>query len=162
MESPGSPGASERAQHLARRLEEAASRLIAVIQSVDREQWLALPGPGVWAIGKEAEHVAEAGAFHQWIVRMTIGERVGSRRPPIERESMMSAMTPVEVVEQIRRRTDEGAQLIRGLSDAQLDLETRPPRARGERLAQTIERVLIGHYDAHRAGIEGKLAPARP
>jgi hypothetical protein len=51
--------------------------------------------------------------------------------------------------------------LIRGLSDEQLDLETRPPRAGGQCLAETIERVLIGHYEVHRASIEAKLTAAR-
>jgi hypothetical protein len=58
----------------------------------------------------------------------------------------------------IRERTDEGARLIQSLSDEQLDLPTRSPRAKGERLAETIERVLIGRYDAHRADIAGKVA----
>jgi hypothetical protein len=35
------------------------------------------------------------------------------------------------------------------------------PRARHEGLAETIDRVLIGHYDAHRRDIAAKLrAPA--
>ena len=52
---------------------------------------------------------------------------------------------------------DEGERLLLSLTDAKLDLPTRPPRARNERLAETIDRVLIGYYDAHRRDIEGKL-----
>jgi hypothetical protein len=47
--------------------------------------------------------------------------------------------------------------LVRGLADDQLDLPTRPPRARSGRLAETIELVLIGHYHGHRREIETKL-----
>ena len=43
------------------------------------------------------------------------------------------------------------------LSKEQLALPTRPSRARGEALAETIERVLVGHYDTHRRDIERKL-----
>ena len=143
---------------LAARLGEAASKLITVIERVQPDRWSAVPAPGVWSIGKEAEHVADAGAYHQWIVRQTIGEKVGSRRPPIERQRMTSALTPSEVIDQIKRRTDEGIHLITALTDAQLDLPTKPPRARNERLAETIQRVLIGHYDLHREEIEAKLA----
>lgn len=149
--------ASERAAGLAVRLNEAASRLIEAVESVDGEPWCRVPGPGVWSIGREAEHVAEAGGYHQWIVRLTIGEKVSSRRPVLERREVTSRHSPAEVIAMIRERTDEGARLIRGLSDEQLDLPMRPPRANGQRLAETIERVLIGHYDVHRADIERKL-----
>jgi len=47
--------------------------------------------------------------------------------------------------------------LIAGLSDQQLGLPVRPPRARSATLAQMIQSVLIGHYEVHRAGIEAKL-----
>ena len=148
---------SERAAGLALRLNEAASRLIETFESVDGEHWRRVPEPGVWSIGREAEHVAEAGDYHQWIVRLTIGEKVSSRRPVLERREVTSRHSPPEVVAMIRERTDEGARLIRGLSHEQLELPSRPPRANGQRLAETIERVLIAHYDAHRADIERKL-----
>ena len=149
--------ASERAARLASRLDEAASRLVETLQSVDADSWDGVPEPGVWSVGKEAEHVAEAGGYHQWIVRLTIGEKVSSRRPAIERQEMTSRLARAEVVAMIRERTDEGVRLIGSLIDEQLDLPTRPPRAKGERLAETIERVLIGHYDAHRMDIAGKV-----
>ncbi len=59
-------------------------------------------------------------------------------------------------------RTLEGAGLIASLTDDQLTLPTRPPRAQGEALAGTIERVLIRHYDAHRREIERKLRRGAP
>ena len=57
---------------------------------------------------------------------------------------------------QLRRRTAEGAELVLGLTDERLNLPTRPPRARSQKLAETIELVLIGHYGAHRGDIEAK------
>jgi hypothetical protein len=51
--------------------------------------------------------------------------------------------------------------LIRSLTDAQLELATAPPRARGDAPAATIERVLIGHCDTHRAGIMAKANQAQ-
>lgn len=77
---------TDRASELVARLHEAAARLIMVIESVDQVAWHALPAPDVWSIGKEAEHVAEASGHHQWIVRLTIGEKVSSRRPALDRK----------------------------------------------------------------------------
>jgi DinB superfamily len=148
--------ASDRAHGLAARLEVAADALFSTVDRIDRGLWSVVAQPGTWSIGKEVEHVAEAAAYHQWIVRLTIGESVPSRRPALERRQMTSLLAPGEAVELLRQRTEDGARLLRELSDEQLDLPTRPPRARAQVLAVTIERVLIGHYDAHRADIEAK------
>jgi hypothetical protein len=55
------------------------------------------------------------------------------------------------------QRTDEGAFLVRGLTDEQIDLPTRPPQPRAHSLADTIERVVIGHAHTPRTEIEAKL-----
>ena len=149
--------ASERAGELAHRLREAAADLIALVELIDDRHWRHVEHPGVWSIGKDAEHVADAAVYHQWIVRLTIGEKVSSRRPAIERTEMTTRLAPRDAVALIHQRTDDGARLLAGLTDEQLSLPTRPPRARGALLAETIERVLIGHYDAHREAIEAKL-----
>lgn len=138
-------------------LNAAAAALIGVLQGIEPERWVHVPASAVWSVGKDAAHVGEAAVYHQWIVRLTIGQKVPSRRPGIERDELTTAMTPRQAIDLIRRRTEEGAALIASLSEDQLDLPTRPPRARAEVLADTIPRVLIGHYDAHRRDIERKL-----
>jgi uncharacterized damage-inducible protein DinB len=148
---------SPRAAALASLLAEASAALVTVVEAVDDERWMRVPGPGIWSIGKVAAHVAEATRMHQWMVRRTIGEEVPSRRPLIERTELTTACTPMETADLIRARTLEGVTLLRGLSDEQLALPTRPPRARGELLARTIERVLIRHVDTHRLEIERRL-----
>ena len=147
-----------RAEALASRLQHAATDLIAVLQLIDDAIWRRTPDTAVWSVSKDAEHVAEATVFHQWIVRLTIGEKVSSPRPKIERSLVTTERSPEEVITLIRDRTDEGLRLIRSLTDDQLDLLTRPPRARNQRLAETIEAVLIGHYEGHRRDIELKIA----
>ena len=149
---------SERAMTLAARLDEAATALIEVIAPIEPDDWRHIPAPGVWSIGKDAEHVIEAAGYHQWIVRLTIGQKVPSRRPVLERKQLTTDLSPQQAVALLRRRTAEGVELLRGLTDDQLDLLTRPPRARSQALATTIELVLIGHYDGHRGDIEAKRA----
>src|SRR5918995_400161 len=119
---------SSRAEALASRLQEVASELVAVIERIDERAWWHTPGPSVWSISKDADHVADAAAYHQWIVRLTIGEKVSSRRPSMERSQMTSERSPAELAALIRERTDDGVRLVRGLTDEQLDLPTRPPR----------------------------------
>jgi uncharacterized damage-inducible protein DinB len=152
---------SSHARTLALRLRKAADALIAVIEPIDDDRWHRVPGPGTWSIGKEAEHVAQAAGYHQWIVRLTIGQKVPARRPVLERRRMTSALSPHEAAELIRERLEDGVRLLLDLTDAQLDLSTRPPRANAQVLADTIERVLIGHFDTHRAAIEEKLRARR-
>ena len=147
---------SERAAALALRLDESAAALLAVIADIEADRWQLIPAPGVLAIGKDAGHVIEAAGYHQWIVRLTIGQKVSSRRPVLERKQLTTDLSPQEAVAILRRRTEEGAELILGLTDEQLNLPTKPPRVRSQRLAETIELVLIGHYDGHRGDIEAK------
>jgi len=149
---------SVRAATLAARLDEAAAALIAVIADIEPDRWQHVPAPGVWAIGKDAEHVIEAAGYHQWIVRLTIGQKVSSRRPVLERKQLTTDLSSQEAVALLRRRTDEGAELILGLTDEQLNLPTRPPRTRSQVLADTIELVLVGHHDGHRGDIEAKIS----
>ena len=132
--------------------------MLAVIESVDDRAWRHMSDPTTWSISKDAEHIAEASGYHQWIVRRTIGDRVPSPKPTLERKRMTSELSQAELVALISERTDAGLALLRSLTDEQLDLVTNPPRARNQRLADTIELVLIGHYDGHRQEIEGKLA----
>ena len=149
--------ASDRAGELAARLCEAADRIVAVIEPIDDERWRLVPEPGVWSIGKEAEHVAEAMGYHQWIVRLTIGDKVSSRRPVLERKHMTSELSPEEAAELIRQHAGDGERLLLALTDEQLGLATRPPRATAKVLVEAIEQILIRHVDSHREEIEAKL-----
>ena len=105
--------------------------------------------------------MAEATGYHQWIVRLTIGQKVSSRRPVLERRQMTSELSPAQAAEQVRQRAEEGARLLLDLTDGQLDLPTRPPRANAQVLSEAIEEILIRHVDSHREEIEAKLQADR-
>ena len=129
---------------------------MSVLEQIDADAWLGIPGPGVWSPGKDAEHVADGSVLHQWSVRLTVGQAKASAKPAVERRQLTSRGSQAETIELIRRTLDEAASFIRGLTDAQLDLATKPARARARSLAETIE-GMIGHVDRHRAEIESKL-----
>src|SRR5262245_44122506 len=152
----GHPG-STRAASLASGLDEAAQSLIVVIESIDPETWMRVPAPGVWSVGKDVDHVIEAIAFHRWIVELTIGRAIASKRPRLERKELTSALSPADAALAVRKATDVSRALILGLTDDQLALTTKPPKAGSPSLATTIEGMLIHHYDTHRADIEAKL-----
>jgi hypothetical protein len=148
---------SPRAAALADRLTEARDSLSSVLERVELDDWLRIPGPGVWSPGKDAEHVADGNVLHQWVVRLTIGQAKASGRPSIEREQLTSSRSPADTVERVRSTLDEAASLVRGLTDAQLDLPTRPTKARTPSLAETVQGLMIDHVDHHRREIEAKL-----
>jgi hypothetical protein len=141
---------------LVEQLRDAAAELIALVAHIDPEHWVHVPKTGVWSPGKDAEHVADGAAYHEWMVRLTIGQKVPSR-PAIERTRMTAQLSQPEVVDVLRRRTEVIANLLGELTDQQMDLRPRPPRARLHTLAELIEGVLIGHYRAHTEDIVAKL-----
>jgi uncharacterized damage-inducible protein DinB len=151
------PVRSARAEALASQLDEAAERLIVVVQSIDPETWTRVPAPGVWSVGKDVDHVIEAIAMHRWVVELTIGRAKPSKRPRLERKELTTALSPGDAAQDVRRETDVSRALIVELTDDQLALTTKPPKAGSPPLATTIERMLIHHYHTHRADIEAKL-----
>ncbi len=147
---------SPRVAALVDRFLQASEALISLAETIAPERWMSVPKPGVWSPGKEAEHVADGAAYHQWIVRLSLGEKVPPR-PHIERAQLTARGSQQNVVDLLRQQANESVTLIAGLTDEQLDLPVRPPRARSPTLAQMIESVLVGHYDVHRTEIEAKL-----
>lgn len=56
---------SARSGELARTLEDTVASLVTVIGQIDPKRWDAIPGPGIWSIGKEVAHVVEAVRRHR-------------------------------------------------------------------------------------------------
>ena len=150
------PG-SERAMTLAARLTDARDSLTSLQERVDGQDWLRIPGPDVWSPSKDAEHVADGNVLHQWVVRLTIGQAKASGRPSIERKQLTSRRSQADVVEHVRATLDEAATLVRGLTDAQLDLTTKPPKAGAPSLAWTVQGLMVDHINHHRREIDTKL-----
>lgn len=131
--------APARATKLVADLHAAAAALIKNLERIEPERWSQVPAPSVWSVGKDAAHVAEAAVYHQWIVRLTIGQKVSSRRPAIERTELITTMTAKEAVHLIRQHTEEGVALVSSLSDEELAYQ-RGLLGLGHRRSPTLSR----------------------
>jgi hypothetical protein len=142
------------AAHLAEQLQVASSALIVLAERIPAERWPDVAAPGEWSPGKDAEHVAEGNALHQWVVRSTLRQHAGAR-PVVERARLTAQLAQPDVIKLLQLRAQESSSLIQPLTDQQLAL---PYRTRT--LAEFIERVLVGHYRTHQLSIERKLRRA--
>ena len=154
----GARATSTRAAKLAAHLDAVTAALISLLERVPPEHWGMVPAPGVWSPGKDAEHVADGNVLHQWVVRLTIGQAKTSARPRIEREQLTTTRSPAEVIDLVSLTLGEAATLVRGLTDPELDLTTKLPKAGAPSLEQTVGRLMIDHVEHHRREIEAKLA----
>jgi DinB family protein len=153
---------SERATALANQVRAACAALMQTVRQVDDAAWTRVPEDGVWSPSKDAEHVTEGAAYHQWLVRTTALGDTAERSARTEREIMVAVFSKGEVLDRLQQRTDQSAVLVESLSDAQLDLPAPtfgpdgPPRT----VAQLIEGQMIRHYHEHRENIEAKVGPS--
>jgi DinB superfamily len=145
-------GSNGRAAALVEQLRTAADAFIAFIDQIPADRWSRVDVPDVWSPAKDAEHVAEGNALHQWVVRAALRQQP-EQRPVLDRARMTAQAAQREVVALLRERTRESIRLIGALTDEQLRLPCRPPRT----VEEFVKRVLIGHYGTHHAEIERKL-----
>jgi hypothetical protein len=115
-----------RAAAMVEQLRTAADAFIALIDQIPADRWSPVDGPGVWSPSKDAEHVAEGNALHQWVVRSALRQKQG-HRPVVDRARMTAQAAQREVVALLRERTRESIRLIEALTDEQLGLPCRPP-----------------------------------
>jgi hypothetical protein len=143
--------ASPHAAYLVEQLQDASNALIGVAERIPAQRWAGIAAPGEWSPGKDAEHVAEGNALHQWVVRSTLRQRPG-KRPVVERKRLTAGLAQPEVIGLLEQRAQESRNLLEALTDEQIALP-----CRGRTLGEFIERVLVGHYRIHEAAIEHKL-----
>jgi DinB superfamily len=146
---------SERAAQLVEELLAASNALIGLADGISAERWVEVATPGEWSPGKDAEHVADGNALHQWLVRSALGLRAG-KRPAIERAQLQSRLSQIEVIDLLTQRAQESRRLIEPLTDEQLALPCRTRTVEG-----FVERGLIGHFRTHQGEIERKLRRAK-
>jgi hypothetical protein len=147
-------------ESLARQLEQVAERFITFIESIEPAAWDRQGTPDEWAPSKDAEHVLEATVMHQWVVRRSLGHKTTSTRPPVERAHMTACMPQHHLVQRLRDCTQEGIELISGLTPEQLQTPVKSASAKKRTVQNFIEGPLIGHFETHRMEIAKKLKTA--
>jgi hypothetical protein len=146
-----------RGQALATRLEEATDILIARIEPCSEVQWSASTPNEDRSVGTMVHHIAvQAPIVAGW------GAQVGNREiPPVTMEMVHAdnaahaaahaSPDKAETLALLRRNTAIAANILRGLSDAQLEQTVPLPLLGGQPFsAQMIfEMVLIGHIQGY-------------
>ena len=158
-----------RGQALATRLEEATDILIGQVEACSEAQWRAsAPNEGC-SVGTMVHHIAvQAPIVAGWGVQIGNGEI-----PPVTMEivhadnaahaAAHASPDKAETLALLRRNTAIAVDILRGLSDAQLDRTVPLPLVGGQPFSaqMVIEMVLIGHIQgyphSHLPNIEAAL-----
>lgn len=157
---------SGRVEELVKRFEQTNEEVIATVQRCSDEQWRAICPDVEWSVGVTAHHIGTAYVPIAELVRaLATDEPV----PPITSEMLdarnaehahqFADCSKEDTVELLRRRGRVAAQVLRGLSDAQLDQTAELPLLGGRRAsaAEVVELGLIGHPIGHLENIRAAL-----
>ena len=158
---------SERAADLAAKLESANEAVIAALESCTQEQLgKQCEGEG-WSPTVTAHHIATSHAGIGGLASMIAN---GQPVPPITMDMINAGnaqhaqdfanVSREETIALLRSAGKEAVEMVRGLSDEQLDRTAPMAFAGGEvwSAAQVIERVLIGHPIGHGESIKAVAA----
>jgi len=159
-----------RGQTLATQLEEATAALIAQVESCSDEQWHASAPNEDRSVGTMVHHIAvQAPIVAEWGAQIVRGEI-----PPVTMEMVHADNAAhaaahalpgkAETLALLRHNTAIAADILRGLSDAQLEQTVPLPLVGGQPFSaqMIIEIVLIGHIQgyphSHLPNIQAALA----
>ena len=157
---------SNRAEELAKRFEQTNDEVIAAVQGCSDEQWRKTCSGEQWSVGVTAHHIGTSQVPIAGLVRaVATGQPVPSLTQEMlgagnaEHARQFAGCTKEETVELLRRGGREAADILRGLSDEQLDNGAELPLLGGRRTsaAEIAEMALIGHPTSHLESIRAAL-----
>ena len=153
-----------RAEALAEQVAAANDEFIATVEACSADEWRRPCEDEDRTVGVVAHHVA---VVHEGLGQLVGAVAQGQAVPTISLAALhaMNArhardhadVGQAETLEALRRHADGLARVVRGLSDEQLGLTTPALGGREMRVAQIVERVIIGHPRQHLAGIRAAL-----
>jgi uncharacterized damage-inducible protein DinB len=157
--------ANERAEELARRLEEANAELISVVAGCPEGRWRAQCEDGGRTVAVVAHHVANGHvAIAEWVQSLAAGQPVSVAADTIHTANNQHAIeyanvAQEEVLELLRGNGPKAAAIVRGLTDEQLDRAAPLGIFGGKETTayELAERVLIGHVTAHMRDIRAAI-----
>jgi hypothetical protein len=157
---------SERGRALAETFERANADFIAALGALSEDDWRARCEPEGWSVAASVWHVGSAHARIAGYVRA-----VASGQPPAITRAQVDEINDREAAEHaacgrdeaialVRREGDAAAQLIRTLTDEQLDragavFRQAPWTLRAD---EVVERILIPHVSQHHRSITAATA----
>jgi hypothetical protein len=150
-----------RSEELAEKVEQANSDLLATAEKTSDEQWTAKCADGEWTQGFAAWHAGNSIGFVSGMVQdlasgapFTPTTMAAIDQNNAEANRDHANCTKAEAIDAIKQNAPAAAQLVRSLSDEQLDrkatlLEGMPEFS----VQQVIEMLLIGHPQGHTQSI---------
>lgn len=157
---------SERAQDLARQFEQVNGELIALVEGCSDQDWHTICAGENWPVNVTAHHVAVAYPFIAQLVQ-AVAERRSANPPSREAINAQNAQhaeqfkdcTREEVLSLLQQNGASAVELVRGLSDRQLDTISifATMGMASFSTADLVERILIGHPRTHMRSIRAAL-----
>jgi hypothetical protein len=152
---------SSRADTLAERVQQANDALRETVEQSTPDQWRARCADGEWTQGFAAFHAANSIALIPvWVGALANGEpftpvtfeQIDQMNAGFHAEN--AGRTREETLEAIRANSPASVEMVRNLSDEQLDRKVAFAVGVPEMsVEQVIEMLMVGHPEAHRASI---------
>ena len=170
MAGAGAPGPNPRAEAYARQFETSQNEFIALVESLNDEQWRRVGRNFPQRVNDEDEHRTVGVIAHHvaingpWIVDRIEGMLAGRPLSPVDiktinarHASEKSTVGRDEVLTLLRESLPEIVERVRSIPDDQLDVARETP-AGPMSVPQRLERVLIGHIKMHEGSIKSAIA----
>lgn len=157
---------SQRAEQFAAAFEAVNGEVIAAVSGCTDEQWQRTSAAEGWPVGVLAHHIADVqGAFNHIVGSLAAGE---TYTPNTSMEEIHASnakhardyagVGKAEVLDTLQTNGATGVELIRGLSDAQLDQAAGVYGGNALSVAQVVEWIVIGHAREHLESLRATLA----
>lgn len=153
-----------KAAALASRFEQASNDLASKIQGLSDDDWQAKTPEEGWTVAATAHHAAGSSAPTSMMVQAAA---TGSPMPTItvdglnemnaEHARQYANVSREETLTLLHETTGPAADVVRELSDEQLNLKALLPFGMEMTAEQIIENVLIGHITGHGASINAAM-----
>ena len=152
-----------RGEELAAQFEATNASMIAAVDSLSEAQWGALSAAENWSHAVVAHHVA---VDHEAIAGLVQTIATGGAVPPLDMAALdainaehaveAANCTKEETVALLRASGTAAADMLRGLSDAQLETTATLPLMGPDPVtaAQLAENVLVGHVNVHMESLQ--------
>lgn len=157
--------ATSRAEQLAAQFTAGNDTAIAAIAGCTAEGWQRITASEGWTVAAAAHHLAEVQQVFVGLVTMLANGQTCSPNTALDavhrgnarHAEEYAAVGKAETLAILRTSGAALAQLLGGLDDAQLDSVAGTFGGQELRVAQVVERVVIGHAGVHLASIQAAL-----